>query len=55
MEDVQVLGDGEHVVWHPQKGTQLPDERARTLPGGCLFWVLISVVLTALLNLPFLF
>ncbi len=29
------------------------------VPGGCLFWVLISVVLsvvlTALLNLPFLF
>ena len=31
MEKIEVLGDGEHVVRHPQKGAQLPDERARAL------------------------
>src|SRR5215210_6943024 len=31
MEDLYVLGDGQHVVWLPQEGFQLPDERDRAL------------------------
>src|SRR5919112_6006925 len=31
VEDVDVLGDGQYGVWHPQEGIQLPDECPRTL------------------------
>src|SRR5215212_9818801 len=31
VQDVYVLCDGQHVVWHPQEGGKLPNERPRTL------------------------
>src|SRR5215208_6349268 len=31
VEDVYVLCDGQHVVWHPQEGGKLPNERPGTL------------------------
>ena len=31
VEDVYVLGDGQHVVWHPQEGGKLPGECSGTL------------------------
>src|SRR5215208_2363540 len=31
VEDVYILCDGQHVVWHPQKGGKLPNERPGTL------------------------
>src|SRR5215208_1067950 len=31
VEDVYVLCDGQHVVWHPQEGGKLPDQRPGTL------------------------
>src|ERR687897_2991134 len=31
VEDVDVLGDGQNGVWHPQEGVQLPEECPGTL------------------------
>src|SRR5215204_2022220 len=31
VEDIDVLGDGQNGVWHPQEGIQLPDECPGTL------------------------